>query len=105
MTHLSWPHSAGTPYRHIAQSHIESQIGVVERGTMCLLRQSGLPTSWWPYALRAFVISHNATKLLHDHGDSTPYELRFGEPFLGPLIPFGAQVSACYPEGSLGHMF
>ena len=51
--------------------------------------------------MRSFVVSHNATHVLHD--DVTPYALRFGEPFPGPLIPFGARVSAVYPEGSLGH--
>ena len=47
----------------------------VKEGTSAVLLQSGLNESWWA-----------------DSMEKTPYERRFGQPFKGPVIPFGSLV-------------
>ena len=42
-----------------SNSVIERFVGMVADGTRCLLAQSGLPHSRWPYAARAFCHARN----------------------------------------------
>ena len=44
--------------------------------------------------MERYTYLRNVTDLLSDV--KTPYERRFGEPFAGPIIPFGSLVE-CYP--------
>ena len=44
--------------------------------------------------MECYTYLRNVTDLLSDW--KTPYERRFGQPFKGPIIPFGSLVE-CYP--------
>ena len=60
------------------------------RGTSAVLLQSGLDGQWWADSMECFCYLRNVQDLLED--GKTLYELRFGEPFKVPIIPFGAMV-------------
>ena len=62
----------------------------VKEGTSVVLLQSGLHESWWADSMECFTRLRNVQDLLSD--GKTPYERRFGQPFKGPIIPFGALV-------------
>ena len=62
----------------------------VKEGTSAVLLQSGLNESWWADSMDCYCYLRNIQDLLSD--GKTPYERRFGEPFLGPIIPFGSLV-------------
>ena len=55
-------------------------------GTSAVLSQSGLDDNWWVDSMEC----RNIQDLLSD--GKTPHERRFGMPFDGPVIPFGAMV-------------
>ena len=55
-----------------------------------VLLQSGLNESWWADSMECYTHLRNVTDLLSD--GKTPYERRFGQPFEGPIIPFGSLV-------------
>ena len=59
-------------------------------GTSAVLLQSGLDEKWWADSMECFSYLRNIQDLLPD--GKTPYERRFGEPFKGPIIPFGSSV-------------
>ena len=86
---LSWNHCTSTPHR--------SETGIAERavrrvkeGTSAVLLQSGLNESWWADSMECCAYLRNVTDLLSD--EKTPCERRFGQPFKGPIIPFGSLV-------------
>ena len=58
--------------------------------TSAVLLQSGLNESWWADSMECYTYLRNVTDLLSD--GKTPYERRFGQPFKGPIIPFGSLV-------------
>ena len=62
----------------------------VKEGTSAVLLQSGLNENWWADSMECYTYLRNVTDLLSD--GKTPYERRFGEPFKGPIIPFGTLV-------------
>ena len=62
----------------------------VKEGTSAVLLQSGLYESWWADSMECYTYLRNVTDLLSD--GKTPYERRFGQPFKGPIIPFGSLV-------------
>ena len=62
----------------------------VNEGTSAVLLQSGLNESWWADSMECYTYLRNVTDLLSD--GKTPYERRFGQPFKGPIIPFGSLV-------------
>ena len=66
----------------------------VKEGTSAVLLQSGLDESWWADSTECYTNLRNIQDLFSD--GKTPYERRFGEPFNGPIIPFGSLVE-CYP--------
>ena len=82
----------------IARRHHRSETnGIAERavrrvkeGTSAVLLQSGLNESWWADSMECYTYLRNVTNLLSD--GKTPYERRFGQPFKGPIIPFGSLV-------------
>ena len=59
-------------------------------GTSAVLLQSGLNESWWADSMECYTYLRNVTYLLSD--GKTPSERRFGQPFKGPIIPFGSLV-------------
>ena len=80
---LSWNHCPSTPHR-------SETVRRVKEGTSAELLQSGLNESWWADSMECYTYLRNVTDLLSD--GKTPYERRFGQPFKGPIIPFGSLV-------------
>ena len=66
----------------------ERAVRRVKEGTSAVLLQSGLNESWWADSMECYTYLRNVTDLLSD--GKTPYERRFGQPFKGPIIPFGS---------------
>ena len=62
----------------------------VKEGTSVVLLQSGPDEKWWADSMECCTYLRNIQDLLSD--GKTPYERRFGEPFKGPIIPFGSLV-------------
>ena len=62
----------------------------VKEGTSAVLLQSGLNEKWWADSMEFFSYLRNIQDLVSD--GKTPYERRFGQPFEGPIIPFGSLI-------------
>ena len=63
----------------------------VKEGTSAVLLQSGLDENWWADSMESYTYQRNVQDLLSD--GKTLHERRFGMPFSGPVIPFGAVVA------------
>ena len=87
---LSWNHCTSTPHRSETNGIAERAVRRVKEGTSGVLLQSGLNESWWADSMECYTYLRNVTDLLSD--GKTPYERRFGQPFKGPIIPFGSLV-------------
>ena len=87
---LSWNHCTSTPHRSETNGIAERAVRRVKEGTSAVLLQSGLNESWWADSLECYTYLRNVTDLLSD--GKTPYERRFGQPFEGPVVPFGSLV-------------
>ena len=82
----------------IVSTHTDQkQNGIAERvvrrvkeGTSAVLYQSGLNENCWADSMECYSYLRNVTDLLSD--GKTPCERRFGQPFKGPIIPFGSLV-------------
>ena len=74
---LSWNHCTSTPHRSVTNGIAERAVRRVKEGT-------------WADSMEFFTYLRNVTDLLSD--GKTPYERRFGQPFKGPIIPFGSLV-------------
>ena len=55
-----------------------------------MLLQSSLDENWWADSMECYCYLRNIQDRLSD--GKTPFERRFGEPFKGPMIPFGSLV-------------
>ena len=62
----------------------------MKEGTSAVLLQSGLDNEWWADSMNCYCHLRNIQDLLSN--GKTAYERRFGIPFNGPVIPFGAMV-------------
>ena len=91
---LSWNHCTSTPHRSETNGIAERAVRRVKEGTSAFFLQSGLDEKWWADYMECYTYLRNIQDLLSD--GKTPYERRFGEPFKGPIIPFGSLVE-CYP--------
>ena len=87
---LSWNHYTSTPHRSEANGTAERAVRRVKEGTSAVLLQSGLNENWWADSMECYTYLRNVTDLLSD--GKTPYEIRFGQPFKGPIIQFGSMV-------------
>ena len=87
---LSSNHCTSTPHRSENDWIAERAVRRVKEGTSAVLLQSGLNESWWADSMECYTYLRNVTDLLSD--GKTPYERRFGQPFKGPIIPFGSLV-------------
>ena len=87
---LSWNHCTSTPHRSETNGIAERAVRRVKEGTSAVLLQSGLNESWWADSMECYTYLRNVTDLLSD--GKTPYERCFGQPFKGPIIPFGSLV-------------
>ena len=88
---LSWNHCTSTPHRSETNGIAErAAVRRVKEGTSAVLLQSGLDENVWADSMECYCCLLNIQDLLAD--TKTPYERRFGMPFDGPEIPFGAMV-------------
>ena len=87
---LSWNHCTSTPHRSETNGIAERAVRRVKEGTSAVLLQSGLNESWWADSMECYTYLRNVTDLLSD--GKTPNERSFGQPFNGPIIPFGSLV-------------
>ena len=62
----------------------------IKEGTSAVLLQSGFEEKWWADSMECFCYLRNVQDLLAD--GKALYQRRFGEPFNGPVIPFGTMV-------------
>ena len=92
---LSWNHCTSTPHRSETDGIAERAVRRVKEGTFAVLLQSGLNESWWADSMECKTNLRNIQDFLSD--GKTPYERRFGQPFKGPIIPFGSSVEY-YPK-------
>ena len=90
---LFWSHRNSTPYLSETNGIAERAVRRVEEGTSAVLLQSGLDEKWWADSMECCCYLRNVQDLLAV--GKTSYERRFGEPFKGPVIPFGAMVEYC----------
>ena len=86
----SWNHCTSTPHRSETNGIAERAVRRVKEGTSVVLLQSGLTEELWADSLECYCYLRNSQDKLSD--GKTPYERRFGMPFNGPIIPFGAMV-------------
>ena len=87
---LSWNHCTSTPHRSETNEIAERAVRSVKEGTSAVLLRSGLNENWWADSMKCYTYLRNVTDLSSD--GKTPYERRFGQPFKGPIIPFGSLV-------------
>ena len=90
MQDLNWCRDTSTPYRPETNGVVERAVRRVKEGTASALFQSGFPEEWWDEAMTCYCFLHNVHDLLRD--GMTAFERRFADGFVGPIIPFGAQV-------------
>eukprot|EP00972_Heterocapsa_arctica_P036514 5373808-Heterocapsa_arctica.AAC.1 len=65
-------------------------------GSRALLHQSGLPTTWWPWAAPMWCSLRNI--LGKPEAEVTPFWRRHGEDLPGEIAPFGAEIQAILPD-------
>ena len=87
---LSWNHCTSTPDRSETNGIAERAVHIVKEGTSAVLLQSVLDGKWWADSVECYCYLRKGQHQLSD--GKTPYERRFGKPFKGPVIPFGAMV-------------
>ena len=87
---LSRNHCTSTPHRSETNGIAERAVRRVKEGISAVLLQSGLNESWWADSMECYTYLRNVTDLLSD--GKTPYERRSGQPFIGPIFPFGSLV-------------
>ena len=87
---LSWNQRTSAPHQSETNGVAESAVRRIKEGTSAVLLQSGLVKEWWADSKECYCFLRNVQDLLAD--GKTPYERRFGEPFKGPKIPFGAMI-------------
>ena len=79
-----------TPHRSETNGIAERALRRVKEGTSAVLLQSGMDEKWWADSVECCCFLRNIQDLLSD--GKTPYERRFGMPFNGPVILFGAMI-------------
>ena len=87
---LSWNHGASTPHRSDTNGIAERALRRMKEGTSAVLLQSRGQRMVDGFH-GVLLLSAKHTRSLGLMG-GTPYERRFGMPFHGPVIPFGAMV-------------
>ena len=94
---LPWNHCTSTPHRSETNSIAERAVRRIKEGTLAVLLQSGLDEKWWADSMECYCYLRNSQDLLTD--GKTQYERRCGEPFEGPVIPFGS-IAEYHPNSS-----
>ena len=83
-------HFTSTPHRSETHGIAERAVCRVKEGTSVVLLQPGLGNELWADSVECYCHLQNIQDFLSE--GKTPYERRFGMPFNGPVIPFGAMV-------------
>ena len=96
----SWNHCTSTPHRFETNGIAEKAVHRVKEGTSAVLLQSGLDENWLSDSMECYTYLRNMQDLLSD--GKTAYERRCGEPFKGPIIPFGS-LFEYYPISAKDH--
>ena len=87
---LAWNHCTSTRYRSETNGIAERAVRRIKEGTSAILLQHGLDENCWAESMECYCYLRKIQDRLSDR--KTPYERRFGEPFNGPVISFGALV-------------
>ena len=87
---LTWNHCTSTPHRSETKGIAVRAVHRIEEGTSAVLLLSGLDEKWWADSMVCHCYLRNIQDLLS--GGKTPYERRFGTPFNGRVILFGAML-------------
>ena len=87
---MKFRHNTSRAYVDENKAVIEREIRTVLEGTRANLTQAGLPDSLWPYTAQHHAMALNTTKRLDVA--RIPWEDRYGTPFDGLMVPFGAKV-------------
>ena len=87
---LSWNPCTSKSHRSETNGIAERAVRRVKEGTSAVFLQPGLDNEWWANSIECYCYLRNILDLLSD--GKTPYERRFGEPFKGPITPFGSLV-------------
>ena len=88
--YLGYRHQTSIEYMDSTMSFVEREVRQMLEGCRTNLVQSGLPERYWPLAMQHFAFAHNVQLSLGN--EQTPWERRFEEAFVGPLVPFGCKV-------------
>ena len=88
----TWHHCTSTPHRSETNGIAERAVRRIKEGTSAVLLQPGLDEKWWADSMECYCYLRNIQDLLSD--GKTSCERRFGIPFNGPVIPFGATVDS-----------
>ena len=86
---LKWRHMLSKEYISKSNAIAERSIRSVIEGARVNLHQAGLHHMYWPHAARHWCMMQN---VMSRTGSDTPWKIRFGESFKGPLIPFGCRI-------------
>ena len=86
---LKWRHVLSKEYISKSNAIAERSIRSVLEGARVNLHQAGLHHMYWPHAARHWCMMQN---VMSRTGSDTPWKIRFGENFKGPLIPFGCHI-------------
>ena len=84
---LSWNHRTSTPHRSETNGIAERAVRRVKEGTSAVLPQSGLDEGWRSDSVECYCYLRNVQETGKRRTNG-----RFGEPFNGPIILFGAMV-------------
>ena len=87
---LSWNHCTSTPHKSETNGIADRAMRRVKESTSAVLLQSSLNESWWADSMEWYTYLRNVTDPLSD--GKTLFERRFGQPFNGPIFPFGSLV-------------
>ena len=87
---VSWNHCTSTPHRSEINGIAERAVRRVKEGTSAVLLQSGPNESWLADSMECYTYLRNVTDLFSV--GETLCGRRFGQPFKGPVIPFGSLV-------------
>ena len=85
---LFWNHCTSTQHRWETNGIAERAVRRVKEGTSAVLLQSCLDIEWWANSTECHCQTRNIQDKLSD--GETPFRKRFGVPFNGPVMPFGA---------------